>query len=328
MHLRNVSSSSRCLPRNVDLSHMRSSHPAAAAPSRPRQARFVAVDPILKEISVNYPDYIADPARACAIVAHRGAWHTAPENSLAAVENAIAAGYDIVEIDIRRSIDGGLFLLHDDTLERMAGIERIPEEMTLAEITALTLRMRDGGPNQPMTEHTIPTLDQVLEAARGRIFIDLDIKDTTGLLDAVAAKVKAMGMADQVDFKADANTPAERAWIAGQRGLEGLPFMAKARFEAASAAVTTEAVLSVRTFMCEAEFDAPETLAGQHERLKAAGISLWVNTLTPVACGGFTDAEALRDPDAIWGRLMAAGVSVIQTDEPEALKAYIAARRD
>jgi len=276
---------------------------------------------------VNYIDFIADPARPCAIVAHRGAWHTAPENSLAAIENAIAAGYDVVEIDIRQSVDGGLFLLHDHTLGRMTGIDRVPEEMTLAEITALTLRMRDGGPDQPMTEHTIPTLDQVLEAARGRIFIDLDIKDTAGLLDAVAVKVKAMGMADQVDFKADANTPAERAWIARQRGLEGMPFMAKARFGAASAAATTDAVLSVRTFMCEAEFDAAETLAGQHQRLKAAGVSLWVNTLDPVACAGFRDSEALKDPDAIWGRLMAAGVSVIQTDEPEALKAYVEARR-
>ena len=71
---------------------------------------------------MKYIDHIADPTRPCAIVAHRGAWHQAPENSLAAIENAIAAGYDIVEVDIRQSADGGLFLLHDDTLERMAGI--------------------------------------------------------------------------------------------------------------------------------------------------------------------------------------------------------------
>jgi glycerophosphoryl diester phosphodiesterase len=276
---------------------------------------------------VNYVNYIGDPARSCAVVAHRGAWHEAPENSLAAIENAIAAGYEVVEVDIRQSADGGLFLLHDDTLERMAGVDRIPEEMTLAEITRLPLRMRDGGPDQPMTEHRIPTLDQVFEAARGRIFIDLDIKDTAGLLDAVAAKVKAMDMADQVDFKADANTAEDRGWIASQRSLDGMSFMAKARFEADSAAKTAEAVLSVRTFMCEAEFDHIETLSGQHQRLQSAGISLWVNTLDPVACAGFKDSAALRDPDAVWGRLMAAGVSVIQTDEPEALKAYIETRR-
>ncbi|WP_245521722.1 DUF4996 domain-containing protein [Rhizobium leguminosarum] len=43
--------------------------------------------------------------------------------------------------------------------------------------------------------------------------------------------------------------------------------------------------------------------------------------------GGLTDSAALEDPDAIWGRMMAAGISVIQTDQPAALKAYIEARR-
>ncbi|MFW8644849.1 hypothetical protein ACOJBO_30630 [Rhizobium beringeri] len=42
---------------------------------------------------MKYIDHIADPSRSCAIVAHRGAWHQAPENSLAAIENAIAGGY-------------------------------------------------------------------------------------------------------------------------------------------------------------------------------------------------------------------------------------------
>ena len=49
-------------------------------------------------------------------------------------------------------------------------------------------------------------------------------------------------------------------------------------------------------------------------------------TLDSVSCAGFTDTAALKDPDAIWGRLIDAGVSAIQTDEPEALRAYIGAR--
>lgn len=275
---------------------------------------------------MKYIDHIADPSRACAIVAHRGAWHHAPENSIAAIENAIAGGYDIVELDIRQSADGGLFILHDDTLERMAGIDRIPEEMTIAEITSLRLRMADGGPDQPFTKETIPTLEQVLETVRGRIFVDLDLKDL-GMIDIVAAKVKDMGMADQVDLKADADTPEALAWLAGQNGIDGIPFMGKAFFKVETADETAEAVISVKPFMCEAKFDELETLAGQHQRLRDAGISLWVNTLDPVSCCDLTDSAALADPDAIWGRMMAAGISVIQTDQPAALKAYIEARR-
>ncbi|WP_454851058.1 glycerophosphodiester phosphodiesterase family protein [Rhizobium binxianense] len=276
---------------------------------------------------MKYIDHIADPTRPCAIVAHRGAWHRAPENSLAAIENAIAAGYDIVEVDIRQSADGGLFLLHDDTLERMAGIDRRPEELTIAELNGLTLRMADGGADKVMTRQTIPTLEQVLETARGRVFLDLDIKDTAGLVGAVAARVKALGMADQVDLKERADSPEMRSWIAKETALDGIPFMAKAHFNLGDADETAQAVISVRPFMCESGFDRLETLAGQHQRFRSAGISLWVNTLDAVSHGGFTDSAALGDPDAVWGRLIEAGVSVIQTDEPEALKAYIGARR-
>lgn len=56
-------------------------------------------------------------------------------------------------------------------------------------------------------------------------------------------------------------------------------------------------------------------------------MALWVNTLDSVACAGFTDTAALLDPDAVWGRLIDAGISVIQTDEAAALKSYLAARR-
>ncbi|MFW8644851.1 hypothetical protein ACOJBO_30640 [Rhizobium beringeri] len=78
--------------------------------------------------------------------------------------------------------------------------------MTIAEITSLRLRMADGGPDQPFTTQTIPTLEQVLETVRGRIFVDLDLKDLE-MMGIVAAKVKEMGMADQVDLKARAGTP-------------------------------------------------------------------------------------------------------------------------
>ncbi|WP_246705520.1 glycerophosphodiester phosphodiesterase [Rhizobium sp. P40RR-XXII] len=58
---------------------------------------------------MDYADYIADPSRDCAIVVHRGIWRAAPENSLLAIERAMSAGYDAVEIDVRCSSDGESF---------------------------------------------------------------------------------------------------------------------------------------------------------------------------------------------------------------------------
>ena len=52
------------------------------------------------------------------VVAHRGNWSIAPENSLAAIDSAIQMKVDIVEIDIRKTKDGELVLMHDDTVDR------------------------------------------------------------------------------------------------------------------------------------------------------------------------------------------------------------------
>ncbi|RKK68205.1 hypothetical protein BFJ69_g13818 [Fusarium oxysporum] len=48
---------------------------------------------------MNYIEYIANPHRQCAIVAHGGLWNEAPENSLLSIRRAMEAGYNVVEID-------------------------------------------------------------------------------------------------------------------------------------------------------------------------------------------------------------------------------------
>ena len=52
------------------------------------------------------------------VVAHRGDWRNFPENSLEGIENAIKMGVDIVELDVQRTQDGVLILMHDETLNR------------------------------------------------------------------------------------------------------------------------------------------------------------------------------------------------------------------
>jgi glycerophosphoryl diester phosphodiesterase len=118
---------------------------------------------------MSFRDYLMSRERGCAVVVHRGLWEAAPENSLLAVERAIAAGHQVVEIDVRRTADGGLVLLHDETFARMAGDDRAPEAMTLAEIGALKLRDRDGGAGNAVTGETVPSLEALFALTRGRI---------------------------------------------------------------------------------------------------------------------------------------------------------------
>jgi glycerophosphoryl diester phosphodiesterase len=270
---------------------------------------------------MSYKDFIADPNRSCAIVAHRGAWHGAPENSLASIEKAIAVGADIVEIDVRKSADGEPFLMHDDTLLRMAGIDRDAETFTIAELQAIVLREDNGGEHRATTDQRIPTLKQVFETIRGRIFADLDLKDR-GLFSEVAACAREMGVASSVDLKTTVMTREDLAWVRAQH-IEGVPFMAMAHFTAAGIHETLSLLSEIRPFMCELRFDQLNTIANNQQLFRDANMAIWFNTLDMAASGEWIDTRALTEPDAIWGRLMDAGISTIQTDEPAALRAYI-----
>lgn len=272
-----------------------------------------------------YKDYIADPTRDCAIVAHRAAWHNAPENSLLAMQHAIDEGYKIIEIDIRKSADGELFILHDDTLTRMAGRDVVAEDLTLKELADIRLRTRDGGANNAVTGEHVPSLKEVFELTRGNVFIDLDMKHLD-MLPEVLSLAKDMGVNGEVDIKADLQTRAQLEWLQREIPMNDIAFMPKSRLSPANAAEVTTLLTELSPFMCETSFDSLELVAERREIFRSNDIALWFNSLDCVADCGLTDSKALSDPDAIWGTLIDAGFSTIQTDEPEALSAYLKAR--
>ena len=115
-------------------------------------------------------------------VAHRGASADRPENTLPAFELAVAQGADVVECDVRRTSDGALLVLHDATVDRTTSGTGALREMTAAQAQAL-----DAGDGA-----RIPELSQVLELARGRVRVNVDLKEADIVDDAVAA-VRAAG---------------------------------------------------------------------------------------------------------------------------------------
>ena len=108
------------------------------------------------------------------IVAHRGASRERPECTLAAVRRAIETGATAVEMDVRTSKDGVLFLLHDATLDRTTDGTGPANALTIAELQKL-----DAGSwfDKVYGNEQIPTLRQALEACRGRIDVLLDLKE-------------------------------------------------------------------------------------------------------------------------------------------------------
>ncbi|QTG17352.1 glycerophosphodiester phosphodiesterase family protein (plasmid) [Agrobacterium tumefaciens] len=275
---------------------------------------------------MNYFDYMTDPDRQCAIVAHRGVWQDAPENSLLSIKRAIDAGYDVVEIDVRRTADGEFVLLHDDTLERMAGISSEPEQLTLKELTSIALRNRDGGSDNAMTNQKLPSLRDVFELTRDKILIHLDIKHRH-VIPEVLAYAQKMGVDQQVDFWADLKTEEDLVWIKDNIAFHDVPFIARTHLEHDDANAQVELVFRLKPLICEVSFKYIAQVEAIRQRFHDAGITLWVNTLDGVASPGFTDTAAVKDPDAIWGRLLRAGFSALQTDEMEKLRSYIASHQ-
>ncbi|MDG5820435.1 glycerophosphodiester phosphodiesterase [Natronococcus sp. A-GB7] len=100
------------------------------------------------------------------LIAHRGFAATAPENTIAAVQSA-AAHADAVEFDVRRCGSGELVVVHDETTDRVTGVEGAVVDTPLEELRSLSVL--DSG-------ERIPTLEEMLAAVPDHLEINLEMK--------------------------------------------------------------------------------------------------------------------------------------------------------
>ncbi len=107
------------------------------------------------------------------IAAHRGAGFLAPENSLAAIERSIELGVDLVEIDVQSTRDGVIVVFHDADLMRISGDPRRIGEMRFSDLSGVDI---GGGFGPEYAGERIPTLEQCLELAKGRIGMQIELK--------------------------------------------------------------------------------------------------------------------------------------------------------
>jgi glycerophosphoryl diester phosphodiesterase len=132
-----------------------------------------------------------------AVTAHRGLALEAPENSMAAFRAAGEAGASWVELDVQRTRDGALVVLHDGDLMRMAGDPRKVSALTLAELQALDIGSRRG---PAYAGERVPTLEEVVDYARGRFRLNVELKYNVrdpGLAPAVVELLRREDFLDQ-----------------------------------------------------------------------------------------------------------------------------------
>lgn len=275
---------------------------------------------------------LADPAGGIFVVAHRGCHNPAPahgfpghapENSLSGLERCVAMGVDMLETDIRRAADGTLVMFHDATVERTTDGSGKVAEMTWAQLSRLRLRDDEGGADAPLTDQHPVTLEQMLAAAKGRILLNLDVK--ASIYSEVADAVRRAGMERQVVLKTEVGVYSQP--------LASLPPFDQIDFTPVllNPPGTDDLLQTVRTQIGgkvrPVAIELPRMRAEQLPALAALArqqhVRLLVNTLWEGFVAGYGgDADAVRDPDAVWGRLYRAGIGAFQTDEPEALLRY------
>ena len=138
------------------------------------------------------------PNSRARVIAHRGFSGRAPENTLAAVREAIAIGADMAEVDVTVTADDQVVVIHDEDVQRTTDGRGLVAGFTLTELKQL-----DAGSwfSPQFSGERIPTLDEVLAEAEGRILLNVEIKSEAverGLAAKVAKAIRARGMADRV----------------------------------------------------------------------------------------------------------------------------------
>ena len=258
--------------------------------------------------SVHYRDYgsAADlaaalrwtPSAPVLVSAHRGGpVRGLPENAVETFEYALNHAPALIETDVRKTADGVLVLMHDETLDRTTtGTGRV-DEVTFAEIRRLRLVADDS----VVTAFRVPTLAEALAWADGRATLLLDVKPDVPYSDLVAA-IRQHGAADRVAVITYSLADHERLF-------------ALAPDLVVSATAETPADV---TALLASPVDAGRVIAwtgvGVPDRavvdaLHAAGIRAQAG-----AFGAIDDAAyAASSPDP-YGVILAAGADVISTD--------------
>lgn len=130
------------------------------------------------------------------IVVHRGANALAPENTIASTDSALKYGAKWIEVDVRKSKDGVLFNLHDETLDRTTNGKGLLSDMLAEDVRKLDAGSWFG----PQFEGTpLPSIAEMLDYLKDKAYVFFDVKRGTPIPSLVKL-VREKGFADKSFF--------------------------------------------------------------------------------------------------------------------------------
>ena len=267
-------------------------------------------DKLLKNLHDNKSKYIF-------VIAHRGDWRNAPENSLQSIEKAIAMKVDMVELDIQPTKDGNFICMHDETLDRTSTGKGEIKNYTTEELKKFVLRSGNG----IKTRQPISTLKEVLNVCKDRILVNIDKGGT--YIKEIMPIIQECGMEKQVIIKGYYPVEKVKKEYGSNESMLYMPIVNL---------WDKEAVATIQTFikdftpiayeLCFKD-DTTPSLRIIDEIIKS-GSRIWMNTLWDSLCGGHDDENALLEgKDRHWGWMLKHKATMIQTDRPQELIHYL-----
>ena len=255
------------------------------------------------------------------VVAHRADWRNFPENSLEAIQSSIDMGVDMLELDVQRTKDGVLILMHDHKLDRTTTGQGNIAETTWEEISKLNLKDHKG----EVTGYKVPKLEDALLLCKDRIMINLDKADR--YFDEVFALLDKTGTGDLIVMKG--GQPADQVREKFGKYLDRVIYMPIVTIndEASEQAINAfmEDMKPVAFELCYSNAESPVP-AKLKTSLKGRTL-LWYNTLWASLCAGHHDDLAVEDPDGTYGFMIdSLGARILQTDRPQFMLEYLRSR--
>lgn len=231
----------------------------------------------------------------------------APEDTRAAVRAAIVLGIDFVETDPRPTKDGHLVNLHDPEVDRTTNGTGDASTLTLAEIQALTLEHPDY-PGDFSCER-VPTLEEILLEAKGKIHVLIDA-NKTDRVDLLVAAVQTTDTLDWAIFDTDSVEKIDQA-LALEPSLYTMVRVAD------EAELDTELAHFAAHPPVIAEVHSGGSPSELAPAIHAAGLHPLVDTFV-------TDLAAGLDGDpSHYAEIYDAGVDIAQSDRPDLVLRYL-----
>ncbi|MDJ1470286.1 glycerophosphodiester phosphodiesterase family protein [Xanthocytophaga flava] len=251
------------------------------------------------------------------VVAHRGDWFWAPENSLAGFQNCIEMGVDIIELDVRLSKDSIPVVIHDLTLDRTTNGAGNVADYTLKALKTLYLKDATG----VLTKERVPTLEEVLLLAKNRIILYLD--KSADKVERILPLLQKTGTLKQTMFVSD--LPYEKARKQFGNSLDSILFVPVIADQMSNlSSYVDEYLAKMQPVAFQFRMKSPGGAAySQLRKITQSSSKAFVAATWADHSLRHDDQISRTHPDQGWRWLIEQGFTILETNRPQQLLEYL-----